>query len=65
MPDMETLLAEMFAFQRFERDESIQNLINDTLSRYDDDLLLTFEDLADAAGGLEPSPPDIEGSSDK
>ena len=51
MPDMETLLAEMFAFQRFERDESIQDLINDTLSRYDDDLLLTFED--------------IEGSSDK
>ena len=61
MPDMETLLAELFAFQRFEPNERLQNMINDTLSRYDDDFMLSTGDL----GGINVSPTEDEGSGKK
>ena len=65
MPDMETLLAELFAFQRFEPNERLQNMINDRLSRYDDDFMLSTDDLAAAAGGINVPPPDDSEGSDK
>ena len=61
MPDMETLLAELFAFQRFEPNERLQNMINDTLSSF----MLSTGDLAAAAGGINVPPPDDSEGSDK
>lgn len=62
MPDMETLLAELFGFQQFERSARLQELIDETLNRYDDDLRLSTDDLETAAGGINVPPPDNEGS---
>lgn len=62
MPDMETLLAELFGFQQFERYDRLQKLINETMTKYDDDLRLSTDDLETAAGGISVAPPDNEGS---
>ena len=60
MPDMETLLAELFGYQLFEPDKRLQLMTEDTLSRYDD-YVLSLNDLESAAGGVSDIPPDIEG----
>ena len=60
MPDMETLLAELFGYQLFEPDKRLQLMTEDTLSRYDD-YVLSLNDLEAAAGGVSDIPPDIEG----
>lgn len=57
MPDMEALLAETFGFEMFEHIEALQKQIDDTLGRYDDDVL-SADDLADAAGGADLNKPD-------
>ena len=62
MPVMETLLSEMFGFQLFERDSRLQDMIDDTLYRYDDDMFISADDLAAAAGGIAYIPPDKGGS---
>lgn len=64
MPDQETLLAELFGFQQFEREEELQRLIEDTLSRYEDSAL-SADDLAAAAGGIQEAPQDKERSDGK
>jgi len=53
MPDMETLLAEAFGFAQFEHIEELQRQIDDTLERYADSDL-SADDLANAAGGMNP-----------
>jgi len=58
MPDMETLLAEAFGFAQFEYVEAMQKQIDDTLERYDD-FALSYFDLADAAGGVDPDKPPL------
>ena len=63
MPDIETLLAELFGFQQFERDEALQRLIDDTLERYGD-AGLSADDLDAAAGGTRASDREGEGSDD-
>ena len=60
MPDMETLLAELFGYQLFEPDKRLQLMTEDTLSRYDD-YVLSLNDLESAAGGVSDILPDIEG----
>ena len=59
MPDMETLLAELFGYQLFEPDKRLQLMTEDTLSRYDD-YVLSLNDLEAAAGGVSDIPTDIE-----
>jgi hypothetical protein len=53
MPDMETLLAEAFGFAQFEHIEELQRQIDDALERYADSDL-SADDLANAAGGMNP-----------
>ena len=64
MSDIETILAEMFGFQKFEPDEKLQNMIEDTLNRcerYEEkDFRLRFVDLAAAVGGTSELPADSE-----
>ena len=59
---MSDLLAELSGFQQFERNAGLQELIDETLNRYDDDLRLSTDDLETAAGGINVPPPDNEGS---
>lgn len=61
MPDLEIQLAELFGFQQFEEDEGLQQLIDDTMDRFDNSVLST-DDLAAAAGGNHAAPADEEGS---
>ena len=61
MQNMETMLAELFGFHEFEKDEGLQQLIDDTMDRYGTSVL-TLDDLAAAAGGKHAAPSDAEGS---
>ena len=61
MQNMETMLAELFGFQQFEEDEGLQQLIDDTMDKFDNSVLST-DDLAAAAGGNHAAPSDAEGS---
>lgn len=61
MPDTEILLAELFGYQLFEPDKRLQLMTEDTLCRYDDDDMISLNDLEVAAGGVSDIPPDIEG----
>ena len=63
MQNMETMLAELFGFQQFEEDEGLQQLIDDTMDRFDNSVLST-DDLAAAAGGNYVAPAE-EGSDKK
>ena len=63
MPDMETLLAELFGFQEFEADQGLRQLIDDTLDRFENSVL-SMDDLAAAAGGNYVAPAE-EGSDKK
>lgn len=58
MPDMEALLAEALGFTQFESVEEMQEQIDDTLERYADSAL-SADDLADAAGGIDPGNPPL------
>lgn len=58
MAPIETFLSEMFGFQRFAKDKALQEMIDDTLNRYDRDRFsLSLDDLAAAAGGVTYMPP--------
>lgn len=61
MPEMETLLAEAFGFETFERVDELQEQIDRTLEKYESDAALSNDDLADAAGGINEAPPEDEG----
>ena len=54
MLGMDALLAEGFGFEMFEHVEALQKQIDDTMERYDD-AALSDDDLADAAGGADPT----------
>lgn len=56
MPEMETLLAEAFGFEDFERVEELQEQIDRTLEKHDSDSALSEDDLAAAAGGIHKTP---------
>lgn len=61
MPDMATLLAEAFGFEKFVRVDKLQEQIDSTLEKYGEDARLSEEDLLAAAGGIRTEPSDDEG----
>lgn len=66
MPEIETMLAELFGAQLFEKDPELQAMIDDTLSRYSDgDGHISLDELSAAAGGLSDIPADSKGDENK
>lgn len=65
MQDIEIQLSELFGFQLFSQNKKLQTMIDEALNKYDDDRIISREELSAAAGGISETPGKKEGGTDK